>query len=103
MQDFRRSSAELFARPVSGRGTGQVGVDEAVDIAVHDGVNVGTFIARPRVLGQRLGHKDIAPDLAAPFDLMLHALDVRDFFQMFPLLDLQQLGAQHPHTGLHVL
>ena len=83
--------------------TSQIGVDEAVERTVHDGVDVGCFEACPRVLDERIGHENVVADLAAPFDLELCALDIGDLVQMLTLLDLDELRAQHPHTRLAVL
>ena len=81
----------------------QVCVDETVDVAVHDGVDVAVFKAGARVLGQRVGHEDIGAYGAAEVYLHLHALDVADLLQVFALLDLGQLGAQHVLAVLEVL
>lgn len=71
----------------------QVGVNEAVNVAVHDGLNVAVFIASAVVLGQRVRHEHVRADLAAPLDLELHALDVGDFLEVLALLDLGQARA----------
>ena len=42
----------------------QVGVDEAVNVAVHDGLNVAVFIASAVVLGQRVRHEHVRAPLA---------------------------------------
>ena len=52
---------------------------------------------------ERVGHEDVVADLAAPFDLQLCALDIRDLVQMLTLFDLNQLRAQHAHTCFTVL
>ena len=44
---------------------------------------------------QRIRAENIGANLAAPFNLLLNALDVRDFLKMLALLDLNQLGTQH--------
>ena len=64
--------------------TSQIGVDEAVERTVHDGVDVGCFEACPRVLDERIGHENVVADLAAPFDLELCALDIGDLVQCSP-------------------
>ena len=55
------------------------------------------------ILDHGVGHKHIGADLAAPGDLLLHALDVLDLIQVLALLDLHQLTAQHIHGDLAVL
>ena len=92
-----------LACPVAGCGSGQVSVDKAVDVAVHDCVDVGGLKRGTGVLGEGVGHEDVRTDLAAPFDLLLVALDVRDLVQVLTLLDLDQLGTQHLHTVVLVL
>ena len=47
------------------------------------------------VFHELVGHKHIGTDLAAPFDFHLHAFDIADLFQMFPLLDFGKLCTQH--------
>ena len=81
----------------------QIGVDEAVQLAVHHGVDVAGLIAGTVVLYQLVGHKHVRTDLAAPLDLELYTLDVGDLLGMGLHLKLHQLGAQHPHTGVPVL
>ena len=66
-------------------------------------LDVAVFIAGAVVLHQRVGHEDVGADLAAPFDLLLLALDVFDLIQVFPLFDLHQLGFQHAHGHFPVL
>ena len=65
---------------------GEIGVDEAVEPAVHHGVHVRGLIARARVLDERVGHEDVVADLAAPLDLELRALDIGDLVEMLALL-----------------
>ena len=55
------------------------------------------------VFGQGIGHEDIVSDLAAPLDLLLHALDIGNIGQMLTLTDLHQLGTQHSQAGFLVL
>ena len=45
---------------------GEVGVDEAVQVAVHHGVYVAGLKAGAVVLHHGVGHEHIRPDLAAP-------------------------------------
>ena len=83
-----------FRHPVARGGAGEVGVDEAVEVAVHHRIDVRHLVARARILGERVGHKDIVADLAAPFDLELRALDVGDLVEMLALFDFNELGAE---------
>ena len=48
----------------------KVGVYEAVNVAVHDRVDVAVLKARPRVLGEGVGHEDVAADGAAEVYLL---------------------------------
>ena len=63
----------LFLDLAVGSG-GQVGVDEAVDVAVHHRLDVAHLVAGAGVLGQGVGHEHVGADLAAPLDLHLNAL-----------------------------
>ena len=93
----------LFRGPRSRCGAGEVGVDEAVEVAVHHGVDVRALKARAGILHKGIGHEDVGADLAAPLDLLLHALDVGNFLEVLALLDLDELRAQHAHTRFLVL
>ena len=81
----------------------QIRGDKAVQIAVHDRVDVAHFVIRAVILDKRIGHKDVGAYLAAPGDFLLHALDVVDVVQVLLLGDFHQLGAQHTHGGVPVL
>ena len=70
---LRKRELHLFQFP-TGAGF-QVGVDEPVQVAVHDSLHVAAFKVGAVILDQRVGHKDVAADLVAPGDLVLHALD----------------------------
>ena len=87
------SAAELF----------EVGIDEAVNVAVHNRLNISGFIAGAVVFNKGVGHENIGADLAAPCDFFLYALDVLDFLKMLAFLDFNKLGAEHIHTNLAVL
>ena len=67
-------------------------MDKAVEIAVHDGVDVAGLVARTVVFDHRVRHKDVRADLRAPCDLLLDAFDVLDFIQMLALLDFEELA-----------
>ena len=58
----------LFAGPVSCRLGGQIGVDKAVQVSVHDAVDVAGFIGGAVVLHQLVGHEYVGTDLAAPLN-----------------------------------
>ena len=92
-----------FCDPRIGGCAGEVGVDEAIEVAVHDGIDVRGLKARARVFDEGVGHEDVVADLTAPLDLELRALDVGDLVQMLALLDFNQLRAEHAHAGLLVL
>ena len=85
------------------RGLGEVGVDEAVEVAVHDRLNVAGLIVRARILDELVGHEDIGADLASPFDLELHALEVADLLRVLLDLQLHELGFEHLHGVVAVL
>lgn len=49
----------LFGVQGACRKAGQVGVDKAVNVAVHNRVDVRVFKAGARVLGERVGHENV--------------------------------------------
>src|SRR5699024_9087015 len=81
----------------------KVCVDKAVDVAVHDGVDVAVFKAGARVLGERVGHENVRAYGAAEVYLHLHALDVAYLLEVLALLYLGELGAEHVLAVLEVL
>ena len=99
---IKRSFISIFLQFAAG-GRLQVGKDEAVQVAVHDSLYVAALVAGAVVLDQRVGHKDVAADLVAPGDLILHALDVVDLVLVLLQSDLVQLGLHHLHGVLAVL
>ena len=81
----------------------EVGVDEAVDVAVHDRVDVAHLVAGTGVLREGVRHENVGTDLGTPGDLQLVALDVLDLVEVLTLFDLDELGLQHAHTDFAVL
>lgn len=75
------SAAELF----------KIGVDKAVNVAVHNRLNIAGFKAGAVILNKGVGHENIGADLAAPCDLTLLALDIVDLVEMLSLFDLNEL------------
>ena len=61
-----RVGNNLFFSPVAGGLRLQIGVDEAVQLTVHHGVDVAGLIAGTVVLYQLVGHKHIRTDLGCP-------------------------------------
>ena len=47
----------------------QIGVDETIEIAVHDSADIAVFVTGAVILYERVGHKHIGTDLAAPGNL----------------------------------
>ena len=81
----------------------QVSEDEAVEVAVHHGIDVAGLVVGAVILDHGIGHEDIAADLVAPSDLILDALDVLDLVHVLLLCDLIQLRFQHFHRVVTVL
>ena len=81
----------------------EISVDEAVYVAVHNGVDVAVFKACAVILGEGVGHEDIGADLAAPANLFLVALDILYLVEMLALFYLEELRFEHPHGDLAVL
>ena len=103
LQNHKICGKSGFCDPCVGGSAGEVGVDEAVEVAVHHGVDIADFGTRSMILDHGVWMKNIRTDLASPGDLGLVALDILDFVQVLPLFDLYQLGAQHLQTGLLIL
>ena len=82
---------------------GEIGVDEAVDVAVHDVLDIAVFKLAAGVLDELIGHENVGADGAAEVYLHLHALDVADLLEVFALLDLRELGPEHFLAVLKVL
>ena len=87
------AAAELF----------KIGIDKAVNVAVHNSLDISGFKAGAVILNKGVGHENIGANLAAPCDFFLYALDVLDFLKMLAFLDFNKLGAEHIHTNLTVL
>lgn len=92
-----------FIFQLTGGQLSEIRVDEAVQIAVHNVVDVAGLIAGAGVLHHLVGHEHVGADLAAPLDLHLHALDIGDLLRVLLLLQLHQLGPQHLHAVVLVL
>ena len=60
----------------------EIRIDKAVDITVHNGVDVTVLKAGSCVLCQSVGHKYVASDLATPLDVRLVALDILDLVEL---------------------
>ena len=63
-----RGASILLLYPVAGCQAVEVAFDEGIQGAVHDRVDIAGFAAGAGILDQSVGHEDIVPDLAAPFD-----------------------------------
>ena len=81
----------------------QIGIDEAVQITVHDRIDITGFKAGTVILHHRVRHEHIGTNLCAPCNFLLYAFDILNLFEMFPFLDFQQLGFQHRHGNIPVL
>ena len=79
------------------------GLDEGVDIAVHDRLHVARLHACAHVLDHRVGLKYVGADLAAPLDLLLISFELLDLSFLLLLLKFKELGAQHLQALLAVL
>ena len=74
--------------PVSGSQAVQICLDKGIQRAVHNRIDIGSFVAGAGILNQGIGHEHIVADLAAPLDLLLNALDVGDHSLWVSLLSL---------------
>ena len=78
-------------------------VYKSINVAVHDVLNVAVFIAGAVVLGEGVGHENVGADLAAPFDLLLNALDVAYLLEVLALFDLGKTCTEHVAAVFEVL
>ena len=79
------------------------GADKHIDVAIHDSLDIARLDIRAVVLDHRVRLEDIGADLAAPFDLLLVALELRELCFLLLHLELEELGAQHLEALLAVL
>ena len=63
--------AVTLSRLPAGELPAEVGVDEAVEVAVEHGAGVADLVAGPQVLDELVGLEDVGADLAAEADLAL--------------------------------
>ena len=81
----------------------QVGLDEAVKVAVHHGVDVADLVLRAQVLDQLVGLHHVTPDLASPLYLLLGTLYLVNLLALLLQLHLVKLRLEHLHGFLAVL
>ena len=77
----------------------QVGVHEAVEVAVEHAVGVADLEVGAVVLDHRVRVQDVGADLRAEVDVLRLAALARDLLLAPALLGLDQLRAQHRHRG----
>ena len=70
-REFLAGPNQLLLHPVAGGQAVQVALDEGIQSAVHDAVDVGSLTAGTGILDQGVGHEDVVTDLTAPLDLLL--------------------------------
>src|SRR5690606_63315 len=81
----------------------QVGLDELVDLAVEDTVDVAGLVAAAEVFDHAVRLQHVAADLAAEVDVLRLAADRRELrFALLPL-EVEQLRLEHLHRTLAVL
>src|SRR5690606_33823171 len=68
----------------------EIRLDEGVEIAVQNGLDIAGLVLGPEVLHQLIGLQDVAPDLVSPGDLSLGRLEPRLLRSALRLLDLVQ-------------
>ena len=81
----------------------EIGVDEILDVAIHDGLDIRFGIVCAQVLDQGIGAEDIGTDLAGEGNVLLHTADLVHLFLSLLLFELEELGAEHVHGHLLVL
>ena len=80
----------------------QVGLDESVEIAVENGLDVAGLVFRAQILDQLVRLQHVASDLVAPGDLALGGLVSSLFsvaFGLFELVELAPSASSAPSPG----
>src|SRR5438309_10379939 len=93
----RRLGAERAARTLH-----QVGLDEPVDVAVENPVDVADLLLGAVVLHELIRMQDVAPDLAAERDLLLGAADLIEPRLLFFQLEVVEARLQHLHRRIAI-
>src|SRR5512145_2526191 len=80
----------------------QVGLDELVDVAVHDRLDVADLEVGAVVLDPLLGVEGVGTDLTAEGDLLLGSGQLGEVFLLLLLGDLVEPGLENPHGGVAI-
>ena len=73
------------------------GFDEAVEVAVEDGIGLAGFGVGAVVLDHGVGLEDVGADLVAPGDFAFFAVEFFHFAAFFVLLEFVEFGAEDFH------
>ena len=76
----------------------QIMIDEALDVAVHDRLDIDFGIFAAMVLDQGIRAEDIRTDLAGEGDILLDTADFILLFLPFLFFELEELGLEHLHA-----
>ena len=87
------SDPALFQRSTGGGQ--QIGLDEVVELAVENGIDVPCLVRGADILHQPVGGEDVASDLATPGDLALRGLVDGRLVLALLNLHLIELGLDH--------
>src|SRR4051794_26586903 len=108
-EPFRRASPSsvnvFFGRRLPERAAGalhQVALDEDVDVAVENAVDVADLLLRPVILHHLVRMQDVAADLAAEPDLLLDAADLRQLRLVLFHLDVIEARLEHAHRRVAI-
>src|ERR1043165_765700 len=99
------SVSVILGRRLTERAAGalhQVALDEHVDVAVENAVDVADLLLRPVILHHLVRMQDVAADLAAEADLLLDAADLRQLRLVLLHLDVVKARLQHAHRRVAV-
>src|SRR3954454_19171218 len=80
----------------------QVALDEQVDVAVEHARHIAHLLLRAVVFHHLVRVEDVAADLAAEADLLLHAADLLELRLVLLDLDVVEPRLQHLHRGVPV-
>src|SRR5713101_7503179 len=80
----------------------QIGLDESVDVAIENPIDVPDLLLRAVVFDELVGLQHVAANLAAEGDLFLRTADLLELRLLLLLLQVVQPRLQNLHGGIAV-
>ena len=89
--------------PAAGHFSLEIGFDESVQFAVHDGGHLADLMSGPMVFDHLVWLKHVGTDLTAPGDILFSPTIALNSGFLLALFQLKQAGAQNFHGSVAVL